>query len=137
MTITCNDKLAEFFYINLFYAKAELTAATSESVMPKLSAHAPKKPFMRAAAFDYHAGKLALKMQMRLLAPTAATTPADPFESTAHPETPPLPFFRWRDVNWGLIGALLFSLLLWCVFLTSGLPALGSALHFVFKRSAA
>lgn len=108
--------------------------------MLKLTA-APEKSLKRAAAFDYHAEKRALEARMQRLdesiAETMTTSAEHPSGSPARPDIPPPPAFRWRDANWGLIGAVLFSLLFWWALFTSVLPALASALHFVFDRGAA
>lgn len=115
--------------------------ASNEKVssMPRLPAAAPKNPSEHAAAFDYHAEKRVLDAQIQRLihsiAETAAATPTNPSNIPIHPEYPPLPPFNWRDANWGLIGILLFSLLSWWAILNSAVPALASALKFVFNRS--
>ena len=59
------------------------------------------------------------------IAETAATT------SSEHTEYAPL------SPNWGLIGVIFFSLLLWWAIFTYAFPALGSVLNFLFNRSAA
>ena len=109
------------------------------SSMPRLPAAAPKNPFKHSAAFDYHAEKRALDAQIQRLihsiAETAAASTANPSNFPIHPEYPPLPPFKWRDANWGLIGTLVFSLLSWWAILNSAVPALASALKFVFNRS--
>jgi hypothetical protein len=107
--------------------------------MPRILAAAPKNPFEPTAAFDYHAEKRALDAQMQRLiysiTETAAASPANLSNFPIHPEYPPLPPFKWRDANWGLIGTLLFSLLSWWAILNFAVPALASALEFIFNRS--
>ena len=106
--------------------------------MPRLQAHGPKETFVRPAAFDYRSEQRALEARVRRMvesiAETTASLPADPFDFSAH-ETPAARPFRWqwRSVNWGLVGALLFTFLAWWIVLTSAIPAL----HAIFARVAA
>lgn len=103
--------------------------------MPRLQAKAPNETVVRAAAFDYRSEQRALEARVRRMvesiAETTASLPADPFEFSAHDTPAARPFrWQWRSVNWGFVGALLFTFLAWWVILTSAVPAL----HAILSR---
>jgi hypothetical protein len=96
--------------------------------MPRLRAEAPIENFVRANAFDYRSEQRALEARIRLMvqsiSETADSLPAEPFDYPARPETASVARFQWPRLNWGLIGALLFTLLAWWIILSSAAPAL-------------
>ncbi len=100
--------------------------------MPRLRAQAPIETFVRTNAFDYRSEQQALEARVRLMiqsiSETTASLPAEPFDPPARPESTSASLFQWPRLNWGLIGALLLTVLAWWIILTSAAPALRAIL---------
>lgn len=95
--------------------------------------HSSQSPFERAAAFSYHANNHAIAEPALLHAhsnfETEDVTPTNPFVAPAAHEYPSFLPYAWRDVNWGLIGGLLFSVFCWWAIFAFTYPTVTSALY--------